>query len=78
MTHRQRFTLEETENKMGRAVRALEALPAVPKGTTGRVVRAEEVSGGYDLVIRWDAGAYNSRFEDWFTKDEYENHLQEI
>ena len=78
MVQRQRFTKEEAENKVGRAVRSLVSLPAVSQGTTGRVVRAEEVSGGYDLVIQWDAGVYSTRFQDWFTRDEYENGLQEI
>ncbi len=75
---RQRFTKQEAENKLGRAVRSLVPLPAVPQGTTGRVVRAEEINDGYDLVIEWDAGVSNSRFQDWFTKDEYENNLLEI
>ncbi|HZS10437.1 MAG TPA: hypothetical protein VFD58_36755 [Blastocatellia bacterium] len=75
---RLRFNRQEAENKVGRAVRLLVSLPALIQGTTGRVVRAEEVNGGYDLVIQWDAGVSNSRYQDWFTKDECERYLQEI
>jgi hypothetical protein len=54
----------------------------VPKGTTGRVVAADPVDDGWDVVIEWDLpprpfGTGRRPLRDWFVKSEYEQYLRE-
>ena len=77
---RQRFTEVDAQTKVGKQIRSLIPFSAVPQGTTGTVISADELAGGYDVVIEWDLPKhpYGKPLRDWFTKDEYERFLEEI
>jgi hypothetical protein len=49
-----RFTQAEAEAKVGKTVRSLAQFSGVPKGTTGRVVAADDLGQGFDAVIEWN------------------------
>src|SRR2546428_13819277 len=61
------FTKTEAEAKVGKKIGTLVEFADVPKGTTGRVIRADymgrtkpafgEASEVYDVVIQWDLTA---------------------
>jgi hypothetical protein len=85
-----RFEKPEAESKVGKHVRSLAEFAGVPKGTTGRVVRADRMGNvrtadgkiyeEYDAVIEWDLPGQQSTkpLQDWFPKDEYEQWIEEI
>jgi hypothetical protein len=66
------FTKEEAEEKIGERVESLVEFSGVPRGTTGRVVRADLAEKGYDLAIEWDLpgrsfATVKRPLTDWFT-----------
>jgi len=72
------FTHRQANDRVGRRVCAAEACLGVPSGTTGRVVKAEEVEAGYyDLVIEWNLPLRPTPLRDCFSKGEYERYLAE-
>jgi hypothetical protein len=73
-----RFTKHEAETIIGRRIKTNVDFSGVPKGTFGRVVRADDDGrGGYSVGIEWTM--QRSRpLVDWFTKDEYKRFLEEI
>jgi len=88
-----RFTQAEAEGKVGTCIKSLVEFPGVPRGTTGRVVKADSASQfknpfgviqeEFDVIIEWDLptrvfGNASKPLWDWFTKSEYEQYLTEI
>jgi hypothetical protein len=73
-----RFTAEEAGEKVGRRVKSVAEFAGVPKGTTGRVVGAEEAPGGFDVEVEWEQPDRLRPLRDWVTKDEYEQKLTEV
>jgi hypothetical protein len=69
-----RFTKQDAEALVGRSVRALADISCVPAGTTGRVIRADEVGDGYNVSVKWESRHLT---EDWFSKDQFETYLTE-
>ncbi|HXG65953.1 MAG TPA: hypothetical protein VNO70_12670 [Blastocatellia bacterium] len=51
---RETFTRAEAREKVGRAIRTLAEFSGVPKGTTGKVVAADEADRGYDVAAEWN------------------------
>jgi hypothetical protein len=49
------FTQEEAEAKVGKKIRMKVKLSRVPEGTTGNVLRADDMrKGKWGTVIRWN------------------------
>ena len=70
---------EEAEAKVGEDIRTNVDFSGVPKGTTVKVLKADEMgSGEWDAVIRWDLPNERIPLDDWFSKYEYEKYLEEI
>ena len=76
----QQFTEAAAQAKVGARVRSLIPFSAIPVGTTGKVISADELAGGYDVAIEWDLPKhpYGKPLSDWFTRDEYERFLEEV
>ena len=86
------FTQEEAAAKVGKKIRTLAAWAGVPRGTTGTVVKADQMGRVkpldkdpqkiWDVVIEWDLPVPPLRvhkpLQDWFTKDEYETYIEEV
>ncbi|HET9533155.1 MAG TPA: hypothetical protein VFQ92_22555 [Blastocatellia bacterium] len=73
-----RFTQQEAQRLLGRLVRSLTDLSVVPKGTTGRVVSAEEIlSGEFELVVEWDLHRPGQPDREYFTRDQFDRCLVE-
>jgi hypothetical protein len=53
---------------------------AVPQCTTGRVVAADHLDTGFDVVIEWDIEKhpYGKPLRDWVTRAEYERFFVEV
>ena len=89
MTERQAvwpfFSEEEALTKVGKRIRTGVEFSGVPRGSVGRVIRADRATGGFDLAIAWDLPSAvrglradpTKPLVDWFTKDEYERFLDE-
>jgi hypothetical protein len=71
---KRRFTKQDAEAMVGRAVRSLVDISCVPAGTRGRVVAAEEAGNGYDLSVEWESSHLPT---DWFSQDQFERYLVE-
>lgn len=83
MVKRECFSKAEAEERGGRCIESLIKFSGVPRGTTGRVVAADPVDEGWDVVIEWDLprrpfGTHHRPLQDWFVKSEYEQYLPEI
>jgi hypothetical protein len=51
---RLRFTEAEAQAKVGKVVHSLVEFSGVPKGSTGRVIKIDDLGDGWDVVIQWD------------------------
>ncbi|MBI1805084.1 MAG: hypothetical protein HY033_10280 [Ignavibacteriae bacterium] len=74
-------------SKVGKKIQSLVEFAGVPRGTTGRVMKADAVNHSllkgtdsklYDLAIEWDIHDHCTSLVDWFTKVEYEQFLVEV
>lgn len=73
------FTEEEAKAKGGVHVRALMPFSEVPQGTFGVVIDAMPAGDGYDVCVQWNLPEEPEMiYQDWFSKDEYEQFLEEI
>jgi hypothetical protein len=73
------FGKEAAEALIGRRVRALMEFRGVPKGTTGKVVRADPVNGDiYSVGVEWDLPYRGRPPVDRFSRDEYLTKLEEV
>jgi hypothetical protein len=73
------FTDVEVESKIGKKIRTNHEFSGVPLGTTGTVLRSYEYSdGGFGLEIQWDLKGRMKPLVDGFSKDEYDEFLEEI
>jgi hypothetical protein len=80
------FSEEEALTKVGKRIRTGVEFSGVPRGSVGRVIRADRATGGFDLAIAWDLPTEVRAYRpdptklvvDWFTKDEYERFLDEL
>jgi hypothetical protein len=77
------FTQAEVEAKVGKKIRTKVEFSGVPKGSTGIIVRADNMGREWDVVIEWNLaprqfGMKKKGLEDWFTKYEYEKYLEEL
>lgn len=82
------FTYSEAKEKAGKKVRSKNAFSKVPVGTTGVVLdpyfyeKNKEIfdpnntNGRYLLPVKWELSDFP--IVDWFTKDEYEDSLEEL
>lgn len=71
------FTQSGAQGKVGKKVMALIEFANVPAGSTGRVVSCYKHSYGRDVwgvMIAWDD---QKPLQDGFSKDEYEDFLEE-
>lgn len=69
------FSRGEADRLVGRRVRAHSLYGYVPDGTTGQIVRAEEVTlGRFALVVEFDD---ERRQNDWFTRAAFQQFLTE-
>jgi hypothetical protein len=82
---RERFTKQEAETKIGKVIRSNAEFSGVPEGSTGRVVKADNMGDvdntgedEWNAVIEWDLPQRGKPVQDWFTKDEYERYLEEL
>jgi hypothetical protein len=65
----------EARNKVGRRVSLLLECSGIPRGTTGEVIRIDQVEPmQFDVVVEWYLPA---RPAAWFSKKEYEELLLE-
>ncbi len=79
MTKGEYFSEEEAKTKVGTQIRARVMLWGVPKGTAGRVTRADRVeTGRYRLRIQWGFPEQDKPLRDWFSKTEYPEYLEEL
>lgn len=66
-------------SKIGRQIITLVAFSGVPKHTAGQVVRADKSNNGYTVVIQWTLPQRRTQpLVDWFTKNEYQQYLEEL
>jgi hypothetical protein len=74
------FGREAAEALIGQRVRSLVEFRGVPKGTTGKVVRAyqEDGNGGYTVGVEWDLPYSGKPPVDRFSRDEYYTNLEEV
>ena len=76
---RELFDHVAAQTKIGRPVRTTVEFSGVPRGTRGRVIRADRANGGYTLGIEWDLPERRATpLVDWFTRGEYERFLVEL
>jgi hypothetical protein len=79
------YEREEANSKIGKKIRTLHEFSGVPEGTTGTVLNAYKVTeyppkNRYGLTIQWDLLNLDGIYQpilDGFSKDEYEQFLQE-
>jgi hypothetical protein len=69
--------------KVGLRVRTVVKFSGVPRGTAGRVIRADARDDGYTLAIEWElperhAPLASQGLVNWFTKSKYERFLVEL
>jgi len=82
------FTKEEAEAKIGQRIRTQVAWASIPAGTHGTVVGIDEMGKTkpaatvpiviFSVVIKWDVTNHQQTLTDWFTRQEYEQYLEEI
>lgn len=67
---------------IGQRVRSLVEFRGVPKGTTGKVVRADPNPTGnanaYTVGVEWDLPSSGKPPVDRFSRDEYYTNLEEV
>lgn len=79
MTERRLFDEATALAKVGQRVHTLVEFSGVPRGTVGRVIRADPSDGGYTLAIQWELAERRAKpLVDWFARNEYEQFLDEI
>jgi len=76
------FTYSGALDKQGKKIRTLQEFSGVPAGTTGTVTgmyhRFSSKENNYGLDISWDLPDRLRPLVDGFSKDEYEEFLEEI
>lgn len=72
------FTKSEADKKVGTKIRTLREFSGVPQYTTGKVTGTYEVTEGCGLDITWDIAHTFKPLTDGFSKDEYDQFLQEL
>lgn len=74
------FGKEAAAALIGRRVRSLVEFRGVPKGTTGKVVRADPTGNGdtYSVGVEWDLPYSGKPPVDRFSRDEYFTNLEEV
>jgi hypothetical protein len=72
------FGKDAAEALIGQRVRSLVEFRGVPKGTTGKVVRADIANGGYTVGVEWDLPYSGKPPVDKFSRDEYYTNLEEV
>jgi hypothetical protein len=73
-----KFNSDEVRRLLGRSVRSLTAISVIPKGTTGRIVAAEERQPGqFDIVVEWDKAGFGMPDRDYFDRRQFERSLIE-
>lgn len=74
------FGKEAAEALIGQRVRALVEFRGVPRGTTGKVVRASPAdgNGGYSVGVEWDLPSRGKPPVDTFSRDQYYSYLEEV
>lgn len=74
------FGREAAAALIGQRVRALVEFRGVPKGTTGRVVRADPAGSAdtYSVGVEWDLPYRGRPPVDTFSRDEYYTNLEEV
>jgi hypothetical protein len=74
------FGKEAAEALIGQRVRSLVEFRGVPKGTTGRVVRADRTGNddAYSVGVEWDLPSSGKPPVDRFSRDEYYTNLEEV
>ena len=76
---RKRFTQGEAEHMRGRRVRSVVEFTDIPKGTTGRVIGADEIEpGDFEILVEWELPGRHQRQHDWFTREDFEHSLIEV
>lgn len=75
MTH---FTRREALGKLGKKIKTLRHFSGVPAETTGTVTGMYACGNSFGLDITWDLPGRARPLVDGFSKDEYEQFLQEI
>ena len=79
-TTRNYFSREAAQALIGQHIRSLVEFSGVPKGTTGKVIRADKTAyeDSYNVGIEWDLPYRHKPLVDWFSRDEYYRFLEEI
>jgi hypothetical protein len=76
------FGKEAAEALIGQRVRSLVEFRGVPRGTTGKVVRADPTPTGdgdrYEVGVEWDLPSFGRPRIDTFSRDEYYTNLEEV
>jgi hypothetical protein len=77
------FGKEAAEALIGQHVRSLVQFRGVPKGTTGRVVRADrpDPTGdpeAYSVGVEWNLPSSGKPPVDTFSRDQYYSYLEEV
>jgi len=78
MRHGQQFDQATALAKVGRKIRTRVEFSGVLTGTTGHDLRADPSPAGYTVGIQWDLPGRTKPLVDWFTKDEYDQYLEEL
>ncbi len=66
------FTHTEAKSKLGKKVKAKVSFYQIPRGTIGMVTDMYKMGNLYGLEVSW------GEFTDGFSKDDYEEFLEEI
>jgi hypothetical protein len=70
------FSKDEARSKIGKDIKTLTRFADIPIGTTGKVVEAYKMDfGAFGLMIQWNI---SDTIKDGFSKDEYEEFLDEV
>ncbi len=74
-----RFSKAEAEALLGKQVRTRLAIDGVPAGAVGHVMQIDEMErGAFDLIVEWSVLVHGKRQHNWFSKDDYDQHLAEV
>jgi hypothetical protein len=63
--------------KVGWKVRTKILFSGVPQGTMGKIVKIEPTADGWKVAVEWNLER-PIPLVNWFTKDEYEQYLEEL
>lgn len=74
------FGKEAAAALVGQRVRSLVEFRGVPKGTTGRVVRADQTGDpeAYSVGVEWALPSLGKPPVDTFSRDQYYAYLEEV